>query len=155
MSVEDYEVEGALKSLMQKGWVIEWEKEGGRTRRYAHAADKQLAVGKAEIAILAELLNRGPQTPTELKARASRMHPLPGPDDVERRLGEMASRPVPYVKRLAKQPREHAPRWTHLLGPTPSPSAPASPPEGSGDRIAALETRVASLEERLDRLEGR
>jgi uncharacterized protein YceH (UPF0502 family) len=39
MEAQDYQVEGALKSLLAKGWALELEREGGRTRRYAHQAE--------------------------------------------------------------------------------------------------------------------
>jgi uncharacterized protein YceH (UPF0502 family) len=178
LRVQDYEVEGALKSLLVKGWVLEHEREGGRTRRYAHQADKQLALGKAELAVLAELLLRGPQTPTELATRCARMHAVGAPADVERRLRELAARPVPYVRELERRPREHAARWTHLLGPradaaatppgppdaqpradAPAHGRPPEPPRDPGeverlrDLVETLEQRVLALEERLDRLD--
>ena len=193
MRVQDYEVEGALKSLLVKGWILEHEREGGRTRRYGHQAGQQLGVGKPELAILTELMLRGPQTPGELKTRCERMHPVGAPDEVERRLRELAQRPVPYVRQLERRPREHAARWMHLLGPQavalprefaatpddvatkpaaaeraeppPRASAPAARPSASPapepglerlrDLVETLEQRVLTLEERLDRLEGR
>lgn len=165
MSVEDYEVEGALRALMDRGWVHQMDKAGGRTLRYAHRAGEQLGVDRADLALLAELLLRGPQAPGALKTRASRMHPFADPAAVEARLEALAGRPVPYVRRLARQPREHAPRWTHLLGPSSHPegegesageaevrpAARSHAPWGDDDlraRIEALEARVAELEER-------
>ena len=183
MAVEDYEVEGALRSLMDKDWVREMDKAGGRTLRYEHVAGDQLGVEPADLAILAELLNRGPQSPGELKTRASRMKPLASPAEVEARLKALAARPVPYVQVLPRRPREHAARWMHLLGPRgaepegepeegtpaaaveraaprpagPSPVAPApdEDPAAWVERVDDLERRLADLEERLDRLEGR
>jgi uncharacterized protein len=196
MRVQDYQIEGALKSLLVKGWVIEMEREGGRTRRYLHQADKQLALGKVDLALLAELMLRGPQTPTELATRCARMHAVGSPADAERRLRELAARPVPYVRELERRPREHAPRWTHLLGPQAegahaaaapnarpagpaeprAPAPPSRPPEPPRtpvppaprtasssdtevarlrDLVETLEQRLLTLEERLDRLEGR
>ena len=178
MTVEDYEVEGAIRSLMEKDWVREMDKAGGRAMRYEHVAGDQLGVEVADLAILAELLVRGPQGPGALKTRASRMKAFASPADVEARLRTLAARPVPYVRELPKRPREHACRWMHLLGPQPEEDAPvdaggevaaASPavatpavvappvaatPEAD-ERYDALERRVAELEDRLDRLEGR
>ena len=76
MAVEEYEVEGALRALMDRGWVVQLEREGGRTRRYGHEGERQLGIDAHDMAILAELLNRGPQSPAELRTRASRMKPL-------------------------------------------------------------------------------
>lgn len=176
MSVESYEVEGALRSLMDRGLVVHVEKAGGRTPRYEHRLREQLAVDEAEVAILAELLNRGDQSPGELKTRAGRMHPFPSPAEVEARLADLAARPVPYVERLERRPREHAARWRHLLRkagdapsvgaeaapeatvavppPAASPSAASPPTSDLAGRLAALEREVASLRERLERLES-
>ena len=126
MKVQDYEVEGAVKSLLVKGWLLEMERDGGRTRRYAHQADKQLALGKPDLAILAELMLRGPQTPTELATRCARMHAIGSPADAERRLHELAARPVPYVRELARRSGERAQRWMHLIGPRPDATTAAA-----------------------------
>jgi uncharacterized protein YceH (UPF0502 family) len=61
MSVEDYDVEGAVRSLMDKGWVTRQEPFGGRAMRYAQEARQQLGVEVEDLALLSELLCRGPQ----------------------------------------------------------------------------------------------
>lgn len=149
LEVQDYEVEGALKSLLLKGWLVELEREGGRTRRYAHQADKQLGVGKADLAVLTELLVRGPQTPQELKTRGDRMTPMGTPEDVERRLRDLAGRPVPYVRLLERRPGERYARWGHLLGPrseASSPAAAAAPASSpTSSRAAAASPSASAL----------
>jgi uncharacterized protein YceH (UPF0502 family) len=158
-SFESYQVEGAVRALMERGWVRELELAGGRTRRYAHDADGQLGVDEQDLAILAELLLRGPQSAVELKTRASRMRPFASPEDVEARLRALASRPTPYARLLGKRPGERVARWEDLLGaradraegaPGAPPGAPvASAPPSAGPRDPV--TRV--ILERLDRLE--
>jgi uncharacterized protein YceH (UPF0502 family) len=69
------DVEETLQSLRKKGAVILVE-GGGRVARWKHTLYDWLKVSKAEMAVLAELLLRGPQTEGELRARASRMEPL-------------------------------------------------------------------------------
>ena len=111
LTVEDFDVEGALRSLMDRGWVTRHEPYTGRVNRYAHEARSQLGLEAEDLAILSELLCRGPQAPGALKTRASRMRHLDSPAQVEDRLREMADRPVPYVERMEKLPRERQPRW--------------------------------------------
>jgi uncharacterized protein YceH (UPF0502 family) len=177
MSVEDYDVEGALRSLMDKGWVTRQEPFGGRAMRYAHETRKQLGVEVEDLALLSELLCRGPQAAGALKTRASRMRHFDSPAAVEDRLRDLAERPVPFVELLPLRPRERQARWQHLLGAsaaggaaqdedehendTPSAvaaraSAPAAAPVPSGlaQRLADLEAEVADLRERLERLES-
>lgn len=165
LTVEPYEVEGALRSLMDRGFVEQMERAGGRTPRYEHRLREQLAVDAADLAILSELLNRGPQAPGELKTRLERMHRFASPAEVEARLLELAKRPVPYVRRLERRPREHAPRWMHLLAkeapPEPeSAGIPEAPPAAAPSverpfpARSDLIARVESLEEEVSRLRG-
>jgi uncharacterized protein len=70
------DVEETLQSLRKKGAAILVE-AGGRVPRWKHTLYEWLKVSKAELAVLIELLLRGPQTECELRARVSRMEPLP------------------------------------------------------------------------------
>jgi uncharacterized protein YceH (UPF0502 family) len=77
--VTDYDeddVEEALQSLRKKGAAILVD-AGGRALRWKHQLYDWLKVSKSEMAVLIELLLRGPQTEGDLRARASRMEPLP------------------------------------------------------------------------------
>ena len=70
------DVEETLHGLRKKGVVILIE-GSGRVAKWKHTLYDWLKVSKVELAVLAELLLRGPQTEGELRARASRMEPLP------------------------------------------------------------------------------
>jgi uncharacterized protein YceH (UPF0502 family) len=132
MTVEDYDVEGALRSLMDKAWVTRREGHSSRVMRYAHEAGTQLGVGKPDLAILCELLCRGPQAPGALKTRCGRMHAFSSPDEVEARLAELSLRPVPYVLELERRPRERQARWEHCLGKASSPTHSPSHADADG-----------------------
>ncbi len=69
------DVEDTLHSLRKKGAVILIE-GSGRVARWKHTLYDWMKVSKVELAVMAELLLRGPQTEGELRARASRMEPL-------------------------------------------------------------------------------
>ena len=69
------DVEETLHGLRKKGAVILIE-GSGRVAKWKHTLYDWLKVTKVELAVLAELLLRGPQTEGELRARASRMEPL-------------------------------------------------------------------------------
>jgi uncharacterized protein YceH (UPF0502 family) len=116
MDVESYAVEGAIRALMDRAWVTRHEPQGGRTMRYGHEAASQLGVPKPDLAILSELLCRGPQAPGALKTRCSRMVSFASADEVEGRLADMSVRPVPYAVELERQMRERHARWQHMLG---------------------------------------
>src|SRR4051812_23525521 len=74
MSLEEPEVDNGLERLQRKGLVFRIT--GGRTERWRHNLYDAWKVGKPELALLAELLLRGPQTAAEARSRASRMEPL-------------------------------------------------------------------------------
>lgn len=69
------DVEDTLHSLRQKGAAILVE-GGGRVPRWKHTLYEWLKVSKVELAVIAELLLRGPQTEGELRAHTSRMEPI-------------------------------------------------------------------------------
>jgi uncharacterized protein len=69
------DVEDTLHGLRQKGAAILVE-GSGRVVRWKHTLYQWLGVSKVELAIVAELLLRGPQTEGELRAHASRMEPI-------------------------------------------------------------------------------
>jgi uncharacterized protein YceH (UPF0502 family) len=74
MSVDEPEADEALERLQQKGLVFRIT--GGRAERWRHNLYEAWKVTKPELALLAELLLRGPQTAAEARSRASRMEPL-------------------------------------------------------------------------------
>ena len=69
------DVEDTLQSLRKKGATILVE-GSGRVVRWKHTMYQWLKASKVEMAVIAELLLRGPQTEGELRARASRMEPM-------------------------------------------------------------------------------
>src|SRR5262249_14942459 len=74
LNLSDAEVEEALANCQKKGLVVKIT--GGRVERWRHTLYESWHVDKVELAILAELLLRGPQTEGELRARASRMESI-------------------------------------------------------------------------------
>jgi len=85
------DVEDILHSLRKKGAAILVE-AGGRVPRWRHTLYDWLGVNKVELAVVAELLLRGPQTEGELRARASRMEPLPDLAALQTQLEALAPR---------------------------------------------------------------
>jgi len=74
MAVEEPEADDALERLQRRGLVFRIT--GGRTERWRHNLYEAWKVTKPELALVAELLLRGPQTAAEARSRASRMEPL-------------------------------------------------------------------------------
>lgn len=141
---------------------------GSRVVKYTHRLMETLGLDTPELAILCELLLRGPQTPGELRGRAARMHPFASPAEVKVVLDALAARqPDPYVLELPRAAGCKENRFAHRLGDVsaldtvaaPAPAAPvrAAPPRESGgaERIQALEQRIAAIEAQLAALRGK
>jgi uncharacterized protein YceH (UPF0502 family) len=107
---------------------------GSRATKYRHLAEEALGLGREELAVLAVLLLRGPQTPGELKARTERMAPLASLADVEQVLSALTERE--YVRRIGRRPGQKEDRFEQLLGgggggeaEAPAPAYASSPSE--------------------------
>jgi len=170
VNFDEDRVMAALDSLRSKQLVLFADMLGSRVTKFRHNTREVLAVGENELLILVELLLRGPQTPGELRARASRMRPLESLDAVHEALGKLMDRPEPLVQRI---PGGRVERYAQLLCPKLHPltepaypaddfarepaSQPAGerpvPPAGESHSPAAdqsdLAIRVANLESQL------
>ncbi|MGL4421840.1 MAG: DUF480 domain-containing protein, partial [Gemmataceae bacterium] len=86
----DLDVEEALERLQGTGVVSKLV--GGRVDRWRHLLYEAWRVSKVELAILAELLLRGPQTEGDLRGRASRMDDIPDMESLRQTLRSLAER---------------------------------------------------------------
>jgi uncharacterized protein YceH (UPF0502 family) len=164
LNMPDNEAFEALESLRAKGLVIRAELAGGRVDKYRHNTGDVLRIRAGEVAIMAELLLRGPQTLGELRGRASRMHPMESLDVAKDLLRMLMEREEPMVKLVPPSPGSRAERYAQLLCPDLHPldvstasSAPvatvdSSPATSLAQRVDRLESEVADLKEALRKL---
>jgi len=147
MNLEETDVVRALDSLRFKGLAMQ-SGEGGRVPKYGHALAAKLHLDLPELAILAELLLRGPQTLGELRGRASRMQPFAELAAVEEALRELVEHQPPLTIELPRQPGRKENRFAHLLSgePAPDTEATAAPAEAARLRVRAENERLADLE---------
>jgi uncharacterized protein len=115
------------------------------------------------------LLLRGPQTPGELRTRASRMAQIGEASEVDAALARLRDRSDgPFVVQLAREPNRRDSRWAHLFsGPVANAAseseiaevrslAAVAPASGrSDDRLAKVEREVQALRAELDELKRR
>ena len=114
LNLEEVEVVRALDSLKFKQLAL-LSAEGGRVPKYRHTLIEKLRLDPPELAVLAELLLRGPQTVGELRARADRLHAFNELALVEDSLGEMMER-APRLPGSGQGVRCRALGGTHLRG---------------------------------------
>jgi uncharacterized protein len=154
MALDDEEVVRALDALRTKRFARQ-SAEGIRAAKYCHALTENLYLEPGELAILAELLLRGPQTLGELRTRGERMCPLPDLATVEGILQGLIKREPPLVTSLPRQPGRKEIRYAHLLAGVPEMTEEAAPPqEAARVRVLAENDRLARLEEEVGELRG-
>lgn len=108
----------ALESLQAKGFAVLVRMAGSRVDRWKHRSGETLTLESKEVAILAELLLRGPQTEGELRQRASRMRPLETLEELERLLDSLATRPDPLIVKLGPPGRARGVKYAHCFYPS-------------------------------------
>jgi uncharacterized protein len=169
---DDATVREAAQRLSRYGLARMASGHGSRAVKYRHLAEEALSLDRQELAVLAVLLLRGPQTPGELKARTERMASFASLAELERVLEKVITRG--YAQRLMRRPGQKEDRFEHLLGgeasesfagpeeaaTSPPTAIPApTPPAGTRPeldqlvaRLAALEGEVAALRRELSAL---
>jgi uncharacterized protein YceH (UPF0502 family) len=153
VTYEEEDIAEAIDRLRGKQLVSTLTGGGNRVPKYGHRLQERVNLGRRELALLCELLLRGPQTLGELKDRAGRMHRFTDTDEVERCLTVLSERlDQPLVKVLPRAAGTKEPRWAHLLSGEPQVSTPVER-GGRVDRTEELASEVAALRQRLDDLE--
>jgi uncharacterized protein YceH (UPF0502 family) len=116
---DEDEVNKIIEELRVKRLVHRVDLVGSRVPKFQHNAEKELDLIKPERSLIAELLNRGPQTTGELNNRACRMFSFDGISDVEETLDELLQRDPPLVGVMDPAPGQKEKRWYHKLAPPP------------------------------------
>jgi len=152
MLLEDTDVVRALDSLRQKQMAHQ-SAEGVRSAKYCHNLEGVLRLDPEELAVLAELLLRGPQTVGELRNRAERMCPVGDLQAAEELLQNLMERDEPLLMRLPRQPGRKEQRFAHLLSGTLEIDETSSlTPEPARRQVMAENDRIAKLEEEVTTL---
>ncbi len=121
LDLEEGAVQGIVDGLSKRHFVVERSGFGSRVPKYQHRFCNtefgSLKFDPQELAVVCELLVRGPQTPGELRGRASRMAPFSDVTEVEAALDRLAQREDgPFVVRLVREPGRRDSRYAHLFG---------------------------------------
>lgn len=157
MTVDGLAVEETLAALQQKGLTA--RVDTGRVEKWRHLVYERWQVDKDSIALLAELLLRGPQTEGELRARVSRMEPIAD-------LPALRAIIVPLIERrlvhwLTPEGRRGAllahglypaDEWERLRENAPAPAESESPSAPRQPGLAELRAEVAELRRAVDEL---
>jgi hypothetical protein len=175
LALTEQQVQALVDTLTRKHLIIEKSGFGSRVakfqQRFCNTEFSALQFTVQQRAIVCELLLRGPQTPGELRSRASRMAPFTDVGEVEQALEQLGDfEGGALVVRLAREPGRRESRYAHLFcgpvtgaatqsadaaaGTAPAPAATdaeAAPP-GIAERLERLEAEVAQLRAALEAL---
>jgi uncharacterized protein YceH (UPF0502 family) len=154
LELDEATVQQTLDQLVKRYLVSEHGGFGSRVAKYQHRFCNTeygaLKFSPAELGIVCELLLRGPQTPGELRSRASRLCPLKDVTEVETALDQLAQREDgPFVMRLPREPGKRESRFAHLFG-----GEVIGTDEIETSGVAAESATIAQLEQRVARLEA-
>ena len=154
---DEAEIRAALDRLSRRGWVRLASGPGSRVAKYRHLLDDALGRVPSQIALLAVLMLRGPQTPGELKQRVERLYPYPTLEDVEQALEALSAAelveklPAGRARaRTAGASSSAAARSDEAAEPPASVQTVVSTPTPLEERVALLEQQVAALQRALE-----
>lgn len=159
MNLSEGQVGQALRRLEGEGMVH--LQMGGRADRWEQRVDKALELVKPQLALVALLCLRGPQTVGELLTRSARLFAFDDQAEVQHQLERLIARGL--VCLLPRQGGQREDRYMHQLGEAADldallaarPAASAAGGVVRDDRLSELEERIAALEARLAMLEER
>ncbi|MGI6087033.1 MAG: YceH family protein [Kiritimatiellia bacterium] len=164
IQTDEKEVVRALDGLREKKLASAVALANSRVMKYRHTLPDVIHLTDRQLAILCELMLRGPQTVGELRARAGRMATFADVQEVEATLRELSDPAgVQLVTNLPRQPGQREERYAHRLGedppetidPAPLPPEPARlAVMAENERLTELENRVSDLTDELNSLKA-
>jgi uncharacterized protein YceH (UPF0502 family) len=161
VAYEETLVVRGLDGLKDKGLATTIHKLDSRVPKYMHHVEEKLHLQRREVAVLCELLLRGPQTVGEIRNRAGRMYEFRDLNEVEEALEALINRQPPLVVKLPRQPGRKELRHAHLMSGEPDvpeterslkPEAATMQVRTENERIAALENELAALRDDFESL---
>lgn len=154
VSYDENTVMAALDTLRDKNLVYTFHGSTSRVVKYKHMFPNVYELDAAEVAVMAVLMLRGPQTVGEIRGRTDRLHEFTSLPEVQETLDKLAHRDEPLVVRLERQVGQKDARYAHLLsGEIDVASLPAARERtvtgGQSERVEKLEAEIESLKNEL------
>lgn len=160
MQLDEEQLAEAIVTLRRRSLLRAIQPAGSRVTKYQHLLHEALDLDERELALVAVLMLRGPQTVGELHTRTARLAHFESSEALDVVLDRLVARDSgSLVVRLPKRPGQKEVRYAQLLGgdiadASPEPAA-AVPSRAMGGGEPArqttneLDARIRQLEEEL------
>ena len=155
VTYSDSDVDQVLKGLREAGFARVGKGVGERSYKHRHVLNEKWGLTSAELAALAIMMLRGPQTLNELKTRTERYAVFDSVEELQATLMELAERADPFVRCEERQPGQKEQRWRHLLGgsePEMSSGPHSVHTSGEGYALSPTAQRITDLESQVAQL---
>lgn len=161
MSLDEATVTAALERLRDRNLVYVYYGSTSRVPKYKHMLPSVYELEPAEVAVVAVMLLRGPQTLGELRTRTERMHEFSGLGEIQETLDGLIRRDDPVVTKLPVLAGQKEARFGHLLSGEIDVAAlaiahptRAAQAENANERISKLEAEVGELRGEIESLKA-
>ncbi len=166
MTLGETEVSDAVDSLRyEHKLVAQVATAGSRAAKYRHTVESIMPHRDRDLAVMCELLVRGPQTIGELRSHTKRLCSFDSPVDIEDTVkGFIHWEHGPLACELPPGPGRREKRFAHLLSGAPPveesiassaiPESADSSHSAAGDRLAEISAAVEALTREVEQLRG-
>ena len=163
MSLSEKDVEDALEELKERRLVWQMNLAGSRVPKFEHNLKSLFPLDEKELALIAVLMLRGPQTTGELRTRTERMASFESVSDVEMTLEKLKNRQEEtFVAELPRRTGQKENRYIELFSRSArfeeqdleseeqveQPEAQRAPQ--LAERVSSLELEVQTLKAELN-----
>ena len=157
VSYDETDITQGIGSLQEKGLVRKSLTSGDRVSKYLHAILDRFDLSRQEMAILCELMLRGPQTVGELRSHTERMSVFESLEQVENTLRGMAEHDPPLTLKMSRETGRKECRYLHLFSGGIETvrdfiAEPAAAQMSPHEKIRKLEEEIVSLRSELEEL---
>ncbi|GAB4482702.1 MAG: YceH family protein [Thermodesulfovibrionales bacterium] len=155
VAYDEATVQAGLDSLRRQGLAALVQRTDSRTQKYGHAFTDRFDLDAKEVAVLCELMLRGPQTSGELRNRCERLCAFQDLKEVDETLQGLMDLPEPLVARLPRRPGQKEQRFCHLfsgLTETGPSAADEKVQPSPAPEVEALAAELKEVREELNAL---
>lgn len=152
VSYDETTVTNSLEALRDRNIVYVFYGSTSRVPKYKHMLPSIYELEPSEVAVMAVMLLRGPQTLGELRTRTERMHNFSGLGEIQETLDGLIRREDPLVAKLPVLPGQKEARFAHLLSGEIDVEALATAHPTRAAQAGATADRISHLEEEVSRL---